>query len=185
MKVIFSKTSERSYSVEIHRSNSAPLRINSAPGYSEYMPHDLQHFIVEQALGLQQAIYGQLAAGGDASTFNLGNAQGQDKKQKSRSNKKLKNKGSKLADQGKLEGAISERASCVCTANWLATRKEPILKKQFAKLGPEAESVFGAMNTSEKRLYTKEKIAEINAIMQDLSERWYQLKIGEPLELAW
>jgi hypothetical protein len=49
----------------------------------------------------------------------------------------------------------------------------------------EAKSVFGLMVESERRLYTREKVAEINSTMQNLSSQWHQLKIGVPLELQW
>jgi hypothetical protein len=43
--------------------------MNSAPGYDDLMPHDLQHFIVERTLGIRNGIFGQLAHGGSAGTF--------------------------------------------------------------------------------------------------------------------
>ena len=43
--------------------------MDPAPGYSELIPHDLVHLIVEDEFGLQAGIFGQLAAGGNAGTF--------------------------------------------------------------------------------------------------------------------
>jgi len=45
--------------------------VNPAPGYDPVLPHDLQHFIVERALGIEGAVFGQLAAGGTAGTFHV------------------------------------------------------------------------------------------------------------------
>jgi hypothetical protein len=52
------------------------MQMSPAPGYDTFMPHDLQHFIVERALGIDGAIFGQLAAGGTARTFHAIGAPG-------------------------------------------------------------------------------------------------------------
>ena len=43
--------------------------MDPAPGYSELIPHDLVHWVAEEEFGLQDGIFGQLAAGGNAGTF--------------------------------------------------------------------------------------------------------------------
>lgn len=43
--------------------------MDPAPGYSELIPHDLVHLVVEEEFGLRDGIFGQLAAGGNAGTF--------------------------------------------------------------------------------------------------------------------
>ncbi|MEL6981081.1 MAG: hypothetical protein AAFO29_01525, partial [Actinomycetota bacterium] len=66
MDVIFERTGQRRYAVEV-RTERAPLRMDPAPGFHELFPHDLQHLIVEEQLGLTDGIYGRLAKGGTAS----------------------------------------------------------------------------------------------------------------------
>jgi hypothetical protein len=41
----------------------------AAPGYDDWLPHDLLHFVAEAELGLDGGIFGDLAAGGNARLF--------------------------------------------------------------------------------------------------------------------
>ena len=58
--------------------------MDSAPGFDPRTPHDLQHFIVEQELGIKLGIFGQLAAGGTAGTFHHEHSQHDRKTSRSR-----------------------------------------------------------------------------------------------------
>ncbi|MFS3128524.1 hypothetical protein ACLM5J_08975 [Nocardioides sp. Bht2] len=69
MQVRFERTGERRYAVAVLRSMHGDLRMDPAPGYSELIPHDLVHLVVEEQGGLRDGIFGQLAAGGNAGTF--------------------------------------------------------------------------------------------------------------------
>jgi hypothetical protein len=69
MQVRFERTGHRRYAVAVLRSQHGDLRMDPAPGYSELIPHDLVHLVVEKEFGLRQGIFGQLAAGGNAGTF--------------------------------------------------------------------------------------------------------------------
>ncbi|MFN8190131.1 MAG: hypothetical protein U0R78_06735 [Nocardioidaceae bacterium] len=69
MDVRFERTGERRYAVAVLRTRHGDLRMAPAPGYSELIPHDLVHLVVEAELGLRDGIFGQLAAGGNAGTF--------------------------------------------------------------------------------------------------------------------
>jgi hypothetical protein len=69
MKVLFMKTGARRYGVLIQREHAAEVVMNPAPGYDDYLPHDMLHFVAEAKWELDGAVFGQLAAGGDAGTF--------------------------------------------------------------------------------------------------------------------
>jgi hypothetical protein len=69
MQVTFERTATRRYAVAVLRAKHGNLRMDPAPGYSDLIPHDLVHFVVEDEFGLRQGIFGQLAAGGNAGTF--------------------------------------------------------------------------------------------------------------------
>lgn len=69
MRVRFERTGERRYAVAVLRSLHGDLRMDPAPGYSDLIPHDLVHLVVEDELGLKEGLFGQLAAGGNAGTF--------------------------------------------------------------------------------------------------------------------
>lgn len=69
MQVRFERTGERRYAVAVLRTEHGDLRMDPAPGYSDLIPHDLVHLVVEDEFGLEAGIFGQLAAGGNAGTF--------------------------------------------------------------------------------------------------------------------
>ena len=69
MQVRFERTAQRRYAVAVLRTRHGNLRLDQAPGYSDLIPHDLVHFVVEDEFGLRQGIFGQIAAGGNAGTF--------------------------------------------------------------------------------------------------------------------
>lgn len=69
MQVRFERTGQRRYAVAILRDQHGDLRMDPAPGYSDLIPHDLVHLVVEEECGLRDGIFGQLAAGGNAGTF--------------------------------------------------------------------------------------------------------------------
>jgi hypothetical protein len=69
MQVRFERTGHRRYAVAVLRRQHGDLRMDPAPGYSDLIPHDLVHLVVEEEFGLRNGIFGQLAAGGNAGTF--------------------------------------------------------------------------------------------------------------------
>ncbi len=69
VEVTFTKTGARRYRVAATRDKAPELVMDPAPGFDSFLPHDLVHFLVECEWGIQNGIFGQLAAGGDAGTF--------------------------------------------------------------------------------------------------------------------
>jgi hypothetical protein len=69
VKVAFTKTGERRYGVFVDREYAPAMMMHPAPKFDEFLPHDLLHFVAEAEWGLDGAVFGQLAAGGDAGTF--------------------------------------------------------------------------------------------------------------------
>jgi hypothetical protein len=68
VKVTFRKTGARRYAVEVSRDRHPDLWCDSI-GYDDRLPHDLLHFVAEAEYGLDGAIFGDLAAGGNARLF--------------------------------------------------------------------------------------------------------------------
>jgi hypothetical protein len=68
MNVTFVKTGTRRYAVEVSRERYPDLWCGSI-GYDEWLPHDVLHFVAEAEFGLDGAIFGDLAAGGNARIF--------------------------------------------------------------------------------------------------------------------
>ena len=67
MKVTFVKERHR-YLVYVQR-DRAPDLFCHGPGYDDDLPHDVLHFVAEAELGLDGAVFGDLAAGGNAKIF--------------------------------------------------------------------------------------------------------------------
>src|SRR6188474_248041 len=101
MQVEFHKTGERRYAVKIRRENLPDVEMNPAPGFDPLMPHDLLHFLVEQELGLRQAIFGHVAAGGG--TFRMRPSESKNDRQDARERRKLKQKGEKMLKKEGLD----------------------------------------------------------------------------------
>jgi hypothetical protein len=67
MKVTFTKERRR-YAVLVERDNR-PALFGYGPGHDEDLPHDLLHFFAEAEFGLDDGIFGALAAGRPAKLF--------------------------------------------------------------------------------------------------------------------
>jgi hypothetical protein len=174
MRVQFHKTDERRYGVVILRDGSEPLRMRTAPGNDPLMPHDLQHFIAEQELGIGLGIFGQVAAGGTAGTFHGATNTG-----------KAKRRSKNLSRDGRDDSARSERATYVCVFNWLAASSNPALRRRAADMADEAKSMLALMEADERRSFDPPTVARINARMERLSQEWVSTPIGGCLELRW
>ena len=68
MRVSFTKTGSRRYSVYVSRERAPDLWCGSI-GFDDRLPHDLLHFVAEVEYGLDGAVFGDLAAGGNARIF--------------------------------------------------------------------------------------------------------------------
>jgi hypothetical protein len=68
VKVTFTKQQGR-YDVYVSRDRATDLFIRSAPGYDDWLPHDVLHFVAEAEYELEDGIFGHLASGGNARVF--------------------------------------------------------------------------------------------------------------------
>lgn len=109
MKVTFTRIRERGYSVTVEGPGIGTATMNPAPGYDDRLPHDAAHFIVENELGIIGGIFGQIAAGGTANTFNLSEA---------KYPKKAKKRGSEIAKANKKDALFSEHAVYAAQSRW-------------------------------------------------------------------
>ncbi|MBK7542707.1 MAG: hypothetical protein IPP10_13470 [Candidatus Competibacteraceae bacterium] len=183
MRVQFHKTGERRYSVVVLRDGTEPPRVDSAPGYDPLLPHDMQHFIVEQELGIKWGIFGQVAAGGTARTFHHRHTT--PNRRTSRTDRRSMKRGTSLADAGYKDAMRSERATYVCWFNWLSASPKPALKDRAKKMVDTAKSILAAMPNNERNQYSPETIARINTKMESVSRQWAELRVGQYLELTW
>ena len=138
MDVIFERTSRRSYAVEVHRPGAPTVRMDPAPGYDDHFPHDLQHFIVEEQLGLTRGIFGRIDQGGSAATFHLVTSSGTNARATARERRRLHAREHQLRDEPSDVGA-SERATYVAWYDCLGPLPDPARHPRSTEIKPLAD----------------------------------------------
>ena len=147
------------------------------------MPHDLQHFVVKQDLGIKLGIFGKLAAGGTAGTFH--HQRSKHDRKTSRSRRSVKKRGRSLSAAGHSDSMRSERATYICWFNWLSASNDPELVRRAADVADTARSILSSMPDAERKTFSKAAIPRINSRMDAISRQWAATAIGHTLELAW
>ncbi len=172
MILVFRRTGQRRYAVEAQRAELPDVVMNPAPGYDPLLPHDMMHMVVEAQLGLTRAVFGQLAAGGDAGTFHLPFKPDERPRELARARTRVRARGKKLSREGRDEAARSERAAWICRHEWLARSQQ---QGQVRDTAGTAE--LGALN--------KSKLDEICEHLDELSSHWSSLEVGESMAVRW
>ena len=164
MKVTFMKTGQRRYGVFVEREHAAALMMHPAPGFDEFLPHDLLHFVAEAEWGLDGAVFGQLAAGGDAGTFWMADHACI---RQTRRRQKLRRK-----SRPRPRGRRSELLAHVLEDAWNARHgRAPLPEDWDARLAAAR--------------VTPARLDEVVTSLDELAERWHGLRVGESLTLEW
>ena len=185
MEVHFVRTGEKRYGVTIIRKDQPTAERNSAPGYDALIPHDLMHLIVESELRLARGIFGQLANGGDAGTFQRVTSPGDSARESARLRKRTAKRGDKLLRQGREDCLLSEHASYICMYEWLARSNDPERRKRAKHMASHVKSFRGNLPRSEVKALNEDVITRVCARLDDLSPRWSALRIGESVKVEW
>jgi len=174
MLLVFRRTGDRRYAVVAKRGEMPDVEMDPAPGYSELIPHDLMHLVVEAKLGLARGIFGQLAAG--AGTFRLRVTSDESSRNVNRLRKKLKKRGDKVMRQGRDDCLESERAVHICWQAWLARSRsnERSVSDKIRGIGPK-----------ENLLFNERTMNEIFVHLDELSSCWSELKVGQSMTVRW
>ena len=186
MLVIFRRTGQRRYAVEIRRPTFGEVEMNPAPGYDELFPHDMLHLVVEAQLGLTRGIFGQLAAGGHAGTFRSYIGPSKNARDAARRQRRLDVRGKKLLRRaGPKESEQSERAAYLCWCEWLARSESSDRRNLANSMSIQAKQVRSAIPVVESRALSEEKINQICRYLDELSSHWSRLNIGESMAVSW
>lgn len=185
MVVVFRRVRERGYAVEAKRSDFPDLEMNPAPGYDQLIPHDLMHMVVEAQLGLSHAIFGQLAAGGDAGTFHPIFTEHETTREIARVRNRVKERGRKLLREGRDDCARSERATYICWQHWLSRSRSGDLKAVSQSMAPQAKQVRDVAREEELSALNDRKLVEICKHLDVLSSCWSSLKVGQSMAVRW
>ena len=108
MKVTFTRTKERAYSLRIEGPKIATAVMDPAPGYHPKLPHDVAHFIVENELGISGGIFGQMALGGII----------RPEERNARIQRKAKRKREAIFKANKNDALFSEHAIWAAQSRW-------------------------------------------------------------------
>jgi hypothetical protein len=184
LSVAFVRTGERRYCVRATLEGRPPVQMNQAPGFDPWMPHDLQHFIVEKCLGIEAGIFGRLAAGGTAKTFHAV-AEGHGAREASRIRRRQAARDKRLMPSQTDDYSRSERATYVCWQDWLEHSARPELQVRARAMRQTASAIFERMEPGERAQFTIEKRSQIRREFQRLSERWASLAVGESFTEQW
>ncbi|WP_448140437.1 hypothetical protein [Sphingopyxis fribergensis] len=182
MKVHFIRSGERRYGMRIERVDAPVLVMDPAPGFDPDVPHDMVHFVVEAALGLQNGVFGQIAAGGDAGSFHVEAGGALSAKERQRAARKQVQKGAKLIKAQGREGELSELAAFLFDIAWRSSTR-PDSAAQRAALG-EAERTRTSLSADERARIDAAR-QRVFADFDRLSAAWRALPVGEALVLEW
>ena len=185
MVVVFRRTGQRRYAVEVRRPEFPDLEMNPAPGYDQLIPHDLMHMVVEAQLGISRGVFGQLASGGDAGTFHPVFTQNETSREMARVRTHVKERGKKLLREGRDDSAKSERATYMCWQYWLAKSKSADLKATSQSMAQQAKEVRDVAAEKELKALNERKLDEICRHLDALSSEWSNLKVGQSFAVRW
>lgn len=183
MDVTFERTSRRSYAIEVHRPGAPAVRMDPAPGYDDHFPHDLQHLVVEEQLGLTRGIFGRIEQGGSAATFHLVTSPGTRTRATSRERRRLHARDHRLRDEPNDFGA-SERATYVVWYDWLSRHPDPAMRARATDMRIVAGATLDQLAPDERdRLLAA--LPRLRERVETVTAQWSQLPVGGRMTIAW
>jgi hypothetical protein len=185
MRVSFRRTGERRYAVEVGRADDDVRIMDPAPGFDPLMPHDLLHLVVEDVLGLQGGIFGQLAAGGHAGTFRPADDAELGHRERARERRRDAKRGGRIQREGRSDAARSERATYLCLYEWLARAPDAAHRARARAMAAEAGNIHARLSDEERLALDVAALTRACARLDRLSARWQRLQVGESLDVTW
>jgi len=152
------------YSVDVVRATAAPARLRVHATTFEVVPREIAHFVVERAFGLRLAIFGQLAAGGDAGMFWAAPA---DRSPQSAA------RAHRLCVTGRGDVGRAVVLVAICTAEW------------ERQLGRRPAPLAGPWPLLAATEIDADVLARAVGSLASVATRWRHLTPGESLTLRW
>jgi len=185
VEVVFEKTGARRYAVSVHRPGLPVLRMDPAPGFDRYFPHDMQHLIVEEQLGLRDGIFGRLANGGTASTFRPDDPDGiADDRARSRYRRRLRRRNDRLSAGGSPDFGRSERATFIVWQDWLGHCHDKELRAAGEEMAATALALLDGMDSAERTRLSC-ALPRIRERVDAIAREWVSLSPGESMCIPW
>jgi hypothetical protein len=185
MEVTFHRRGERRYAIEVARREYPDVVMNPAPGYDDELPHDMIHFVVEQELGLDQGVFGQLSKGGDAGTFRTSRGAVGDTRTLKRARRKDDRRGDRLMSAGRDDTQLSEHAAVICEYEWRMSTGNAAQRREAEAMLPYVKRIRAELSRQELERLSVEVTERISDRLTRLSEEWKACGIGEGVTLEW
>jgi hypothetical protein len=167
MDVTFTKLGGRRYGIAVTRERGPELAPRRGPGYHDYVPHDVAHFLVEAEARLSGGVFGRIAAGRNNVFWPADPAV---KRHQARREAKRPPTAAERADMARSEGLAS-----YCVPLW------ELRERRICELPP------WAVETEREHAGLRESplVARVLARMDDFGARWHALPEGGAITLAW
>lgn len=171
MEVAFKRTGVRQYAVCVRLSGRPEQWMNPAPGYDDDIPHDLVHYVVEAALGLEAGVFGRAARGGGtfyaATTATNSREQARKRRKQARREQGLSRE---RANEEQLE--TSERIAYLSDIAW---RRRHGQRPDLASARPAAP--ISAVDAA--------RVQRVVSLLDEVAPRWNQLTAGGEMTFDW
>jgi hypothetical protein len=162
VKVTFAKIGSRRYRVSVARELGPDLTSVSAPGYDDWLPHDVLHFVAEATWEMRGGVFAGLAGRNDTGIFFPADPELIAKWMRRR----------KRRPPPKPKGGRSELLAHVLEWSWKERRlgrpRPADWQEQLAAARADPDHVQKAL-----------------AWCDELAEAWHALRVGESLTLEW
>jgi hypothetical protein len=167
--IVMTRSAERTSITRVHRDDGVTLALPSQVPLRR-LPHDLAHFVVEQALGLTSGFWGAIAGGavfGGTEVF----PRRRTSRVQERSRHVMKRLGSRITEAESLVGTVVRIYERRLDRDWAAARR--LLTEMWQPARPSRE---------------RPGLAEVRRVCEALAEaedHWLALAIGETVTLRW
>ncbi|MES1186828.1 MAG: hypothetical protein ABUL60_23650 [Myxococcales bacterium] len=149
----------------------AAQTMNPAPGFDEYIPHDLVHYVVEATLGLETGVFGRAARGGG--TFYAAETARNSREQARRRRKQARREQGLSRERANAEQLeTSERIAYLSDIAW---RRRHGQRPALTHAPPSAP--VSALDAA--------RIERVVSVLDELAPRWHQLTTGDELTFTW
>jgi hypothetical protein len=171
MRVIFRRTDERRYAVVVEVPGEAAQTMSPAPGFDQHIPHDLVHYVVEAALGLDAGVFGRAARGGG--TFYAAET-AVDSREQARKRRKQARREQSLRRERTNEEQLetSERLAALADVAWR--------RRQGQRPGPGFVAPAGPISPIDAA-----RIERVVSALDELAPQWHRLAPGGELVFTW
>lgn len=171
MRVIFRRTGTRRYAVVVEVPGQATQTMNPAPGFDDYIPHDLVHYVVEAALGLDNGVFGRAARGGG--TFYAAETAGNSRERARQRRKQAQREAGLSRERSNAEQLeTSERIAYLSDIAWRRRHGQ----RPDLSYTPPSEPI-SALDAA--------RIERVVSALDELAPRWHQLSTGDELAFTW